>query len=146
MGIMMPRHMMPDNVGPTTGTPEVRVAVFSERVSELQDLSEMATAIRLVAKSVEKGLLGNSAPVMDDSTAITDGAVYGPGTDRKASDTNLAAEIRTFTSITRDNLQVISDVLNAIGRELGDIGGVPGAILQEIDPPRTTESLGPHRG
>ena len=132
MGIMLPRHMMPD-IGPTEGKPEVRIAAFSERVSELRDLSEMATAIRLVAKSVEKGLLGNSVPMMDNTS--TDPAVYGVVGQDKASDTNLIEELRVLTSLTRDNLQIISDVWNVLGHELGDLGGVPGAILREVDPP-----------
>lgn len=104
---------------PTEGV--VRVAAFSERVSDLQDLSEMATAIRFVANDVEKGLLGDSVPLMDNTS--NDSAVNDPMTERKASDTNLIDELRVLTSLTRDNLQIISDVLNSLGRELGNLGG-----------------------
>lgn len=109
--------MLPDSISPAPDTSDVRAAVFSERVSELQDLSEMAISIRLVARDVEKGLLGDLAPETDP------GFPNDPITERKASDTNLIDELRMLTSLTRDNLQIISDVLNSLGRELGNLGG-----------------------
>lgn len=143
MGIMI------DDSRPAQDTPSVRAAAFSERVSELLDLSEMATAIRLVAQDVEKGLLGDSVPTTSNYTT-KDSTVNDPMIEKRASDTNLIDELREYTTLTRDNLQIISEVLNTLGRELGNLGGANNAgdrtISNEENPPRATVSSEPYRG
>lgn len=124
-----------DDRNPHLEDSPVRAAAFSELISDLQDLSEMTIAIRLVARDVEKGLMGGEVPraaVADAETSI-DGVAYGAAAEKKAFDTNLVHEIRTYTSMTRENLQIISNVLNALSRELGGLGGTNDAIV-ERDP------------
>lgn len=95
------------------GEQGARVAVFSEQVSELLDLSEMAANIKTLAVEVEVRLLGHSGP-------------HGDGNKKPVCDTtsplSLIAAMRNYTRITRESLQTISDSLNKINNELGGVG------------------------
>lgn len=97
------------------GEGNARTCRLAERVSDLQDLSEMAANIRIRAVQLEVRLLGHSGP-HGDKTQVKD-----------TSELSFVAELRNYTRLTRESLQTISDSVHRIENDLGDIGmGKPG--------------------
>ena len=90
-----------------------RVAAFSEQVSEILDLSEMAATIKNLAVQVEVQLLGHSGP-------------HGKNEKEQVFDTSsqlsLVSSMRNYTRLTRESLQTISGSLRRISDELGGVG------------------------
>ena len=88
-----------------------KVADFSERVSDLETLAEMAYTIRILACNVEVRLLGHSGP---------------HGESREKDDTespvSLVHQLRTQSNRLRASLQTISSSLQRIQNELGGVG------------------------
>lgn len=103
-------HAPPAGAGAQGNT---RVALFSEQVSELLDLSEMADNIKTLAVQVEVRMLGHSGPHGETPKE----QVYD-----ESSPLSLIASMRNYTRMTRESLQTISDSLNRIDNELGGVG------------------------
>ena len=96
----------------SVGAANVRVAAFSEQISELQDLTEVADRIKILAQDVEVRMLGHSGPHGEKKEQVYD----------TESPLSLIAGMRNYTRLTRESLQGISDSLHRITEELGGVG------------------------
>ncbi len=91
---------------------KARVAAFSEQISELQDLNEMAGKIKVLAQEVEIRMLGMSGPHGEKKEQVYD----------TSSPLSLIAGMRNYTRLTKESLQAVSDSLHKITEELGGVG------------------------
>ena len=95
------------------GNTVARQPGFSQRVSELQDLAEIAAKIKVLAQDVEVRMLGHSGP-------------HGDNKKEQVYDTSgplsLISGMRNYTRHTQESLQGISNSLQRITEELGGVG------------------------